>query len=350
MLSSEDLVSAGVRVGGVAPTLDNVAALAGVSRATASRAINGGRRVSPSAMAAVQAAVGQLGYAPNRAARSLVTRRSDSVALLVPEPDERVFSDPFFAATLRAVSQTLAPTELQLVLLLAGPGDGGSRTARYLRHRHVDGTFVVSHHRNDGLADEIADMGIPCVFGGRPWSGGDRVSYVDADNVTGGRTAAERLIARGCRRIATIAGPEDMTASVDRLEGWRTALRAAALSTDMVVHGDFTEDGGRLAALELLHRHPDLDGLFAASDLMATGAVSVLTAQGRRVPDDVSIVGYDDLGVAERCTPPLTTVCNPVAEMAQRGVELLLEQLASGADWQARHVLLSTDLVVRDSA
>ncbi|MGE5720287.1 MAG: LacI family DNA-binding transcriptional regulator, partial [Nocardioidaceae bacterium] len=124
------------------PTLDKVASLAGVSRATASRAINGGSRVSPEALAAVQQAVRTLGYSPNRAARALVTRRTDSVALVVPEPNERVFTDPFFSDWLRGVSAALDPTDLQLVLLIAGPGDEGSRTMRYLRNRHVDGALV----------------------------------------------------------------------------------------------------------------------------------------------------------------------------------------------------------------
>lgn len=201
------------------PTLDQVASLAGVSRATASRAINGGSRVSPEALAAVQEAVRVLGYTPNRAARSLVTRRTDSVAIVVPEPNERVFSDPFFSDWLRGVSAVLESTDIQLVLLLSRPGDEGARTMRYLRNRHVDGALVISHHRGDGLTEEIADLGLPCVFGGRPWSGAERISYVDVDNRAGGRLAAEALIERGCRRIATVAGPADMTAAVDRLEG-----------------------------------------------------------------------------------------------------------------------------------
>lgn len=338
------------RSAGAPPTLDEVAALAGVSRATASRVINGAQRVSPGALAAVEAAIGTLGYAPNRAARSLVTRRSDSVALLVPESNERVFSDPFFADTLRGVSQALSATDLQLVLLLTGDGDGGARTTRYLRHRHVDGAYVVSHHRSDGLANELADIGLPCVFGGRPWSGAERVSYVDTDNIAGGRLATERLLERGCRRIATIAGSPDMTASLDRLSGWRTVLSDAGLAVDMVVHGDFTVEGGRRAAAELVAAHADMDGLVVASDLMAIGALPVLAASGLRVPDDVAVVGYDDLGVAERSDPPLTTVRNPVAEMAAHGIALLLEQLSTRGEAGIKHVLLAPELVLRVSA
>ncbi len=156
---------------GNAPTLDEVARLAGVSRATASRAINGGNRVSPAALAAVDAAVQELGYTPNPAARSLVTRRTDSIALVVPEPDERVFTDPFFVHTLRSVNRVLVPRDLQLVLLLARPGGEERRMLRYLRRRHIDGAIVVSHHSGDRLAEHLASLGLPCAFVGRPWTG-----------------------------------------------------------------------------------------------------------------------------------------------------------------------------------
>ena len=174
------------RVDDSSPTLDEVARVAGVSRATASRAINGADRVSTKSKAAVDAAVRTLGYTPNPAARSLVTRRTDSIAVVVPEPDERVFADPFFARTLRGTTQVLSERDLQLVLLLARPGEEEARTLRYLRNRHVDGALVVSHHRNDTLADHLADLKLPCVFIGRPWNSADRVAYVDTDNVAGG--------------------------------------------------------------------------------------------------------------------------------------------------------------------
>ncbi|GAB2888034.1 LacI family DNA-binding transcriptional regulator [Nocardioides pacificus] len=332
------------------PTLDEVARVAGVSRATASRAVNGGDRVSPRAQSAVEAAVRTLGYVPNRAARSLVTRRTDSVAIVVPEPDDRVFSDPFFAATLRGVTHVLAERDLQLLLLLARAGAEKERTLRYLSNRHVDGAIVVSHHRDDGLADHLAAINLPCVFGGRPWTGGDKVAYVDVDNLAGEREATEVLIARGCRRIATIAGPADMTASQDRLQGWCMAMRAAGLPDDAIEHGDFTEAGGERAARALLNSHPDLDGIVAASDLMAQGALKVLAEHGRRVPDDVAVIGYDDLGVAERTTPPLTTMRNPIQEMAERATRLLLEQIDGDRAGRPMRVVIQPQLVRRESS
>ncbi|KQY47468.1 LacI family DNA-binding transcriptional regulator [Cellulomonas sp. Root137] len=331
-----------------APTLEQVAERAGVSRSTASRAINGGLRVSPEALASVEAAVADLGYTPNRAARSLVTKRTDSIALVVPEPDERVLSDPFFAGTLNGLSSSLADSDMQVVLVIARPGES-ERTVRYLRNGHVDGAIVVSHHANDELDRALQLSRVPNVFVGRPLSADERdVQYVDTDNVEGGRLATQHLIDRGCTRIATIAGPADMSAGIDRLTGWRNAIRAAGMSDDAVVHGDFTMASGTTAARELLARYPDVDAIFIASDLMAAGALSVLAEHGKEVPRDVAVVGYDNLGVAASTTPPLTSVIQPVVAMARAAGARLLDQL-NGAP-PSPPLIFAPELVIRASA
>lgn len=330
------------------PTLEQVAERAGVSRSTASRAINGGLRVSPEAMESVAAAVADLGYTPNRAARSLVTRRTDSVALVVPEPDERVLSDPFFAGVLNGVSTPLAASDLQLLLVIARPGES-DRTARYLRAGHVDGAIVVSHHDDDAIDRALRASGLPTVFIGRPLAGGEGAAVVDTDNVLGGRLATEHLLAIGRRRVGTIAGPADMSAGVDRLEGWRASLAEAGLPADAVVHGDFTVDGGAAAARELLARHPDVDAVFIASDLMAAGALPVLAEAGRDVPGDVAVVGYDNSGLATTTKPHLTTVTQPVIAMARAAGEELVAQLQGRPTRQSAQIF-APELVVRGSA
>ncbi|MCF4120085.1 LacI family transcriptional regulator [Antribacter sp. KLBMP9083] len=320
----------------IPPTLDDVAQAAGVSRSTASRAINGGLRVSPEAQAAVDDAVARLGYSPNRAARSLVTRRTDSIALVVPEPDGRILTDPFLSGTLRGVSDGLLGTELQLVLLLARPGEHPGQMARYLRSGHVDGVIVASHHRDDRLEPELGRGSLPVVFVGRPFSDEADLCYVDVDNVEGGRIATQRLIQAGRRHIATVTGPLDMTAAVDRAAGWRAALAEAGLPDDAVVEGDFTTIGGAAATERLLAEHPDTDAIFVASDLMAQGTLRVLAAHGKRVPDDVSVVGFDNLGIAEALRPRLTTVQNPVVEMVEAATGTLLDLLAGAPVPRAR--------------
>jgi DNA-binding LacI/PurR family transcriptional regulator len=319
-----------------------------VSRSTASRAINGGDRVSPEAQAAVDAAVARLGYFPNRAARSLVTRRTGSIALVIPEPDGRVLVDPFLAGTLRGVSRALDPTDLQLVLLVARPGDHAQRIARYLSSGHVDGAIVASHHRGDDLESAVQAAQLPTVFIGRPLVGADALVWVDVDNTAAGRMATERLVAAGRTRVATISGPLDMPAGHDRLEGWRSALRTAGLADDAFVAGDFTLSGGALAMQKLLDEHPDVDAVFAASDLMAQGALGVLVGSGRTVPGDVSLVGFDDLGVATSTTPELTTMRNPVEQMVRTATNVLLDEL-EGRGRATRPILYPAEIVERAS-
>ena len=334
-----------------APTLDQVAARAGVSRSTASRAINGGLRVSPEAQASVDAAVADLRFTPNRAARSLVTRRTSSVGLVVPEPDERVLSDPFFASTIHGLNTALRDADLQLVLMMARPEEIATRTLHYLRGGHVDGAVVVSHHRDDVLADGLRRSGVPTVFIGRPLNtvGGDHVHYVDVDNAGGGRMATEHLLKIGRRRIGTIAGPQDMSAGLDRLAGWSAALGEAGLVTDAVEYGDFTTAGGARAAAQLIAKYPDIDALFVASDLMAVGALSMLTRAGRLVPGDVAVVGYDNLGAATTTSPTLTTIINPVVAMARTAGEMLID-LLTGKNVDQAPVIFAPELVIRLSA
>lgn len=328
-----------------APTLEEVAALAGVSRSTASRALNGGKRVSPTAQSAVDAAIAELGYTPNRAARSLVTRRTDSIALVIPEPDERVLTDPFFSGTLNGLSSALAGSDLQLVLLISRPGES-ERTERYLRNGHVDGAVVVSHHKSDRLDTVLADSRMPSVFVGRPLNEVGRLHYIDVDNYAGGRLAAEHIISTGRTRIGLLAGPQDMAAGRDRLRGWVDVLEANGLRTDRVVTSDFTAATATDAMAELLEKHPDIDAVIAASDLIAVGALNVLHERGRSVPDEIVIIGFDNLGV--RTSPTLTTLTNPVVAMSRAAGHMLLDLLENG-DREPQHTQFSPDLVVRAS-
>lgn len=330
-----------------AVTIRQVAAAAGVSRGTASRVISGSPLVSDRARAAVEAAIAELGFTPSPAARALSRGRSDTVALVLPEPNGRVLSDPFFAQVIVGLSAVLDQQELQMVLLLARPGEGTERIARYLLGKHVDGAVIASHHRDDELNARLTASPLPCVFIGRPLDV-DAHSYVDMDNVGGARAAAEHLIERGRVRIATITGPQDMGAGLDRLTGWREAMHDAGLDDSAVAMGDFTEAGGAAAAGALLQTHPELDAIFVASDLMAVGAMRVLRGEGRRIPDDVAVVGFDDFAVAATTDPPLTTIAHPVAAMAARAGELL-HDICAGSD-PGEPVIFPAHLVHRSSA
>jgi DNA-binding LacI/PurR family transcriptional regulator len=336
------------RRGAAQPTLEEVAARAGVSRATVSRVINDSPRVSELARTQVLAAIGELGYVPNRAARSLVTRRSNSIALIIAEPGNRLFSDPYFAGIVRGVSQGLAPTDEQLVLLMRQSADDLPRMERYLQNGHVDGVLIVSLHGDEDLPVRLQERGLPVVVGGRLLAHAD-VAYVDADNVGGAHRAVSHLIASGRRHVATITGPLDMGAGVDRRDGYLTAVRDAGLEPDsrLVAEGDFGEPSGYEAARGLLHRQPGIEAIFAASDLMALGALRALAEMGRKVPDDVAVIGFDDSEMARTAEPPLSTVRQPVARMGREMTRLLLDLIA-GVD-RPRQVVLDTELVLRRS-
>ncbi len=331
----------------VLPTLESVAAEAGVSRSTVSRVINASPNVRPEVVEAVNAAISRLNYVPNRAARSLASNRTFAVALLVSEDTTRFFGDPFFASVVRGITEALEPSEYILNLLVTSDDPNG-KTRRYLQGGNVDGALVVSHHA--GNTDLVAlNDAMPVVFGGRPVV--PRMGpcfYVDVDNVDGAAQATRHLLARGCRRIGTIAGPADMTAAVDRLRGWRDSLAEAGLPTDAVIHGDFLEASGAAAMQRLLSVHGDLDGVFVASDAMARGALTSLSQQGLSVPGDIAVVGFDDSPVATSVSPALTTVSQPSTQMGAMMARLLLQRLSGEQPPTA--VLLPARLVIRDTA
>jgi len=327
--------------------LAEVARAAGVSKSTVSRVINGEPYVSPKARDAVRQAIARLGYSPNQAARTLAGNRANCIALVVSEPGSRVLADPFFAGVLRGAYAELAGKRVQLVLMMSKEGDEQD-LVNYLCGGHVDGVLVVSLHGQDPLPRTLIDAGLPAVVGGRPLGAGG-VPYVDSDNFNGAVAAARHLVSGGRERIATIAGSQDMAAGIDRLSGWKRGLGQARLPADLVAHGDFTPEGGAAAMTELLDRAPDLDAVFVASDVMALGALRTLRERGRRVPQDVAVVGFDDLLTASAAEPPLTTVRQDVEQLGRTLTWRLMAELA-GEDDLPPFVLLPTALVVRSSS
>jgi DNA-binding LacI/PurR family transcriptional regulator len=332
------------------PTLEVVAARAGVSRATASRVLRGAANVSDDAREAVLAAARETAYAPNRAARSLVTRRSDSVAFLVAESEDRLFNDPYFLAMLRGAHTQIAAAGLQLIFVIASTPAEAEQFEHYAAGGHVDGVLLVSLHGDDGLPQTLERMGVPTVINGRPLSGDPSLCYVDSDNVTGARLATELLLDRGARRIATITGPQDMCAGQDRLAGYRAALRAAGQTPDerLVAAGDFTVAGGLTAMHDLLAACPELDAVFAASDLTAIGAMRAIEQSGRKVPDDIAVVGFDDIREAQVATPALTTVRQSLQDMGRTMARMLLDRIDGRTTERVR--ILPVETVRRASA
>ncbi|MBS1906476.1 MAG: LacI family DNA-binding transcriptional regulator [Actinobacteria bacterium] len=329
------------------PTIVDVATAAGVSRGTVSRVLNGGHWVSPDARTAVEKAIKQTGYRINAHARSLATARAGSIAFLLTESQERLFADPNFAILMRGAAEALAERDLPLVLLMAGSADEQRRATDFILGGHVDGALLVSSHRDrTPFLKTLLDADVPIVSCGVPLGFERRIGHVAADDFEGSRAMTEHLRARGRRRIATIAGPQDTQGGLDRLAGYRSELGDEVDET-LIAYGDYSRDSGETAMRELLDRAPDLDAVFAANDVMAAAALDVLATAGRRVPDDVAVAGFDDAPIASRTSPQLTTVQQPLERISHETVRILLEVIDG---LPAGRTTMPTRLVLRESA
>ena len=279
-----------------------------------------------------------------------MTKRSDSVAVVITQPPGRIFADPFFPRLLRGISSTLAARDRQLILMMPETPADERRVGDYLTAGHVDGALLVSLHEGDPLPARLSAAGVPIVLVGRPPKG-SRVSYVDVDNRQGAHSAVAHLISTGRKVIGTITGLLDTAPGIDRRQGYRDALADGGLKHDPTLEapGYFTQEGAAAAMASLLETHPDIDAVFAASDQMAASVLPVILASGRRVPDDVAVVGFDDMAIATSTTPHLTSVRQPIEEMGHEMARLLLESV-DAADPVPRRVILATELVRRASS
>lgn len=327
-------------------TLEEVARLAGVSRATVSRVVNNPASVSPDYRVRVEKVIAETGYQPNLAARSLASRRSGIIGLVIPSVTELVFADPYYPVLIEGISRACNLNDLTLTLFLFNSQDDQARVyQRALGTGLLDGVIVAADKLIDPLIPEIIARQIPAVYVGRP-PDSSQTSYVDVDNTAGAYLATSHLIRLGYDRIGTITGPLDSTTGIDRRAGYLKALRERGRQADeqLVIEGDFSRDSGYTAMRQLLPHKPD--AIFCASDSMAFGAIDVLHEVGLRVPDDVAIIGFDDLPPAMRFDPPLTTIRQPVRRNGMLAVEVLMELMQTGAH-PPRHIILPTELVIR---
>jgi DNA-binding LacI/PurR family transcriptional regulator len=322
-----------------------VAALAGVSRGTASRVLSGATNVSPHAVQAVRKAAEELSYRPNLAARSLVTGRTGLVGLLVNKDADRLWSDPFHQRIALGAHTVLSRSGVALVLSMTDHDQQRDMLLDLVSTR-LDGVLLVRGPGDEELMTQIVDSGVPCCFAGNPGPAlADKACWVAFDNDGAARTAVSHLVERGRRTIAMISGPGDSSASIERVEGWRAQLAAEGLEhgDDLVEHGDWGLVAGHDAAAALLGRRPDIDAVFCANDLMAVGTLRYAHAAGRVVPDDLALIGFGDLA-GEGMDPPLTTVRADVALMGERMASLVLAGIGG---CRGCHEVLPTELVVR---
>ncbi|MGW4215300.1 LacI family DNA-binding transcriptional regulator [Lentzea sp. NPDC004789] len=331
------------------PTIIDVAAHAGVSRGTVSRVLQGGHNVSPASREAVDAAIRKLGYVVNRAARSLVTQRAGSVAFLLSETQDRLFADPNFTTLLTGCTTALGEHDIPLILITAGTEAERRRILPFLSAHHVDGVLLISSHRGNPMIEHLRRANLPFVCCGKPLGERGPLSYVASDDLEGARTMVRHLIESGRRRVATIAGPQDMPGGLERLQGYRDTLADQGIPYDerLVATGDYSRASGEACMQQLLAAAPDIDAVFVASDLMAAGALAAIQRAGLRVPDDIAVGGFDDSPAATAAQPPLTTIRQHWSRLSEMMVRQLLAQIAGEGP---ATVILPTELVVRESA
>ena len=328
------------------PTIRDVSQLAKVSQATVSRVLNGTVPVSPTKRAAVLEAIAQLGYQPNAFARSLATNRSRAIGALVSELSSAVYGD-----IVRGIEAVVEARGLHMVVSSGhARSDLERRSFAFLKERRTDALIVQVDATSEGeLATWVRQSGLPVVVVGRHIPAiAERCVYLD--NVAGGALATRHLLERGHRRIAHIAGLMRITDARDRLTGYRQALAENDLPFEdvLVAEGGFVEDGGYRAMLQLLERDAGFTAVFAANDQSAAGALKALRETGLRVPDDISLVGFDDLLIAHYLFPALTTVIQPFAEMGQAAAWLALTALGIDDDKEVTR-RFDPVLVERDS-
>jgi LacI family transcriptional regulator, galactose operon repressor len=330
-------------------TIKDVASLAGVSRSTVSRVLNNRYGVKPTVRERVLRVMREHNYSPHAAARNLASARSDCIGVLIPRSAAVSLSDPFIATMIQALVDAATQQGYFAMLAMVTADRETGFYDRIIRGRHFDGIIMFSSDIDDPILPLLIKDGRPLVMIGRHPYFTD-VASVDVENRQGAREAVAHLIQRGHRRIGLINGELQMEAALARRDGYKQALLEAGLpiQADLMVEGFYSHTGG-LDAMQTLLKLPDPPtAVFAASDRMAVGALEAVRNAGLRVPQDVAIVGFDNLGLAASATPPLSSVAQPIDVMAADAVQLLIEQIKGES--VPRSVRLVGQLVVRESS
>jgi LacI family transcriptional regulator len=331
-------------------SLEDIAAKAGVSRSTVSRIINNTPGVSERTRQRVLEVIAQEGFAPNPAARALVTRRTQAIGVVIPLAPLTFFEDTFYFPTLlQGISRTTSERDHAMMLwLLQNEEEHQTFYRRIVTNRLMDGVIIASATRNEPLIEHFLESGIPFVMVERPSHHVDQISFVSIDNETSACNAVTHLITLGRRRIGHITGNLGIADGVDRVRGYERALATAGLPVDqaLIVEGNFSHSAGYLGAKQLVEQH--VDAIFAANDITARGVLQALHETHIRVPDDIALIGFDDLPTASQLSPRLTTVRHPVQEKGQMAASILLDLIEDPGSGP-RQVTLPTQLIVRES-
>jgi LacI family transcriptional regulator len=330
-------------------TIKDIARVAGVSVTTVSRALNGYSDVNEKTRQKIIAVAKELNYSPNTLARSLVMNKSKTIGIIVSGINRESLKGNFTFEVLSGVNEFTAKTDYDLILFSTNSTKQREKTYSQLcRERRVDGAIIQGIRTDDPYLKEVVESDIPCVLIDIPIAS-DTVGYVTTDNVLGAKRAVEHLIDLGHENIAMINGYEFAFVSKSRLEGYLEALKTASLpiKEEWIVNGQFEEKKAENLTLSLLQQYPEITAIFCASDIMALGAINAAKKLGLKVPEDLSVVGYDDIILAAYLTPSLTTIAQDKFQMGYQAAELLINMLEGKTESHTR--VLDTTLIVRES-
>jgi LacI family transcriptional regulator len=328
-------------------TLEDIAHISGVSRSTVSRVINGDPNVKDHTRSRVMEVIQSINFQPNLAARSLAAGHANVIGMVIPTGVSSIFSDPYFPLLIQGVSSTCNALGHSVMLWLAEPEFERTTINQILYSGLIGGVIVSSMRMEDPLIDRLYESKQPFITIGRHPTN-DKIDYVDVDNCAGAYQAVMYILRTGHRRVAAITGPLNTVGGRDRYQGYQDALheRGLPLIPELVAEGEYSDASGFLAMKRLLPHHPD--AVFVASDAMAFAAMRLIQEAGLRVPEDIAVVGFDDIPNAATSQPPLTTVRQPIQRTGSLAAEMLIDMIVH-PDPQPRRIVLPTELVIRAS-
>lgn len=329
--------------------LEDIAAKAGVSRATVSRVVNNYPFVKEKTRAHVLQVIEREGYNPNLAARALVTQRTQIVGVIIPQLFSTFFEDQYYFPTLlHGIAQTTNARDYATLLWIEDMTAPERFYDRLIRHRLMDGLILASFSITNPFLKQLSSLQIPVVLIEKPAQFFEQRSYVTIDNVGAAMIAVQHLLSLGRRRVATLMGDQFNPDGIDRLKGYQIAMTQSSFGYDprLVAGGAFSKQSGYTGMKALLDQ--GVDAVFAANDQIALGALKAVQEAGLRCPDDISIVGFDDLPAAESSVPALTTVRQPVQERGAAATAMLLDEI-EGLSEGGKHIVLPTELIIRES-
>lgn len=302
-------------------TIKDVARLAGVSVATVSRVMNKNGYVGKETEKKVLESMQVLNYQPNKIARALTNKATDSIALISSD-----MTNPFFPELVKSVENTAYDNGYNLILINIR-GDGNKIENYYqevLVNRYVDGIIYSSGDIPESDILHLQSLGIPCIALDRS-ADSKKVVSISINNYEGGSMAVEHLISIGCKKIAHLTGPMNINTSIDRYRAYiNTIQRLLPLHPPLVIEGDFTLESGIESTYRLLERYPDVDGIFAANDLMAVGALKTLVRLGKSIPDEIALIGFDGIKLGTAVEPEISTIAQPISEIGSLAVKKLI--------------------------